>query len=86
MKFLFRIFYKKGLGTVFNLHLAVFFILKGLLLPLSLATNIDLFNEPDEFTHLRCSMLRFSLHFGMSQASIMTMSNIVFRCYCKTWL
>ena len=43
----FRLVYKKFLGTVFNMHFAMHFIMKGYMLPISMMANISLLTSPD---------------------------------------
>ena len=75
----FRLIYKKFLGTVFNMHFAIHFIMKGYMLPISMMANISLLTSPDVDTEMACSIMRFTLIFGFVQTGIMIVGNVIFR-------
>ena len=77
--FVFRIIQKRFLGSMFNFHYAFLFILKGLILPLSMGVNIAMLLNPDDNTKFHCKIMRVSAAVDIFQTAIMTVTNIIFR-------
>ena len=77
-KFPCRLVQRKCFGSVFNFHLSVYFLMKGLLLPLSISSNIILLLSPDDDPYY-CSVMRLTAVFGETQNTILQISSIIFR-------
>ena len=77
-----RLIKKRFFGSLFNVHYAIFFIMKGLLLPLSIAVHIALLQaSADQETELYCIVMRTTWLFGASQTAILTLNSFIFRLY-----
>ena len=78
--FVLRIIKKDFLGTVFNFHFALYFLMKGLVLPLSIWSNIVLLHQSEKIdTEYYCTIMRLGAQFSVTHSAILTLANIIFR-------
>ena len=76
---MFRLIYKKFLGTVLNVHFAMYFVVKACILPMSMMANVALLMDPDVNTEQTCDTLKITLGVETGQTVVMVICNIIFR-------
>ena len=76
---MFRLIYKKFLGTVLNVHFAMYFVVKACILPMTMMANVALLMDPDVNIELTCHTLRIAIVVETGQTVIMVICNIIFR-------
>ena len=76
---MFRLIYKKFLGTVLNVHFAMYFVVKACILPMSMMANVALLMDPDVNTELTCETMRITMLVEITQTVVLIVCNVIFR-------